>query len=68
MTTKNIAQITIAIVLTIALIVFTGMELVPVEAFTGFVGVAVTWVFKEVEKEKEIARIMASLKKEGREK
>lgn len=65
MTAKNIAQLTIAVIFSIALIVFTKMGIVPTQVFVGFVGVALTWVFKEVEKEREIARIMANLKKEG---
>lgn len=62
---KNIAQLIIAVIFSIALIVFTKMGIVPTEVFVGFVGVALTWVFKEVEKEREIARIIANLKKEG---
>lgn len=65
MTAKNITQLTIATIFSAALIAFTKMGIVPTEVFTGFVGVAITWVFKEVEKEREIARLMANLKKEG---
>lgn len=61
MTAKNIAQLTIATIFSIALIVFTKMGIVPTEVFVGFVGVAITWVFKEVEKEREIARLMKKL-------
>ena len=64
MTAKNIAQIAIAAILSIALVVFTAKGIVPTEVFVGFAGVALTWIFKEVEKEREIARLMANLKKE----
>lgn len=64
MTTKNIAQLAIAIILSIALVVFTAKGIVPTEVFVGFVSVALTWIFREKEKEKEIARLIDSFKKE----
>jgi len=34
---------------------------VPTEVFVGFVSVALTWIFKDKQKEKEIARIRREL-------
>lgn len=63
MTAKNIAQLSVAIIFAIGLIVLTAMKIMPTEVLAGFAGVAVTWVFKEKEKEREINRLMANLRK-----
>jgi len=63
MKAKNLAQLSVAIIFAIGLIVLTGMKIMPTEVLAGFVGVAITWVFEEKRREKEIARLIASLKK-----
>jgi len=64
MTAKNIAQLSLVIIFGVGLIVLTAMKIMPTEVLAGFAGVAVTWVFEEKKKEKEIARLIDSLKKE----
>ena len=60
---KSLTQMAVAVIFAVALAAFTYEGTVPVEVFTGFAGVAFTWVFKEVEKEREINRIMKMLGK-----
>ncbi len=55
---KDVAQITVSILLTIGVLIFTAMELLPIEAFISFASVAVTWTFKEIEKQREIQRLL----------
>lgn len=62
MTPKNIAQIAIVVILGIGLVVLTAMKIMPTEVLATYVGIAITWVFEEKSKEKEIARLMANLK------
>lgn len=64
MTAKNLAQIAVAIILCIGVIVLTAMKIMPTEVLAGYAGMAITWVYKEKQKEKEIARLIDSLKKE----
>lgn len=64
MTARNLAQISVAIILCIGVIVLTAMKIMPTEVLAGFAGMAITWVFEEKQKEKEIARLIDSLKKE----
>ena len=60
---KSFTQMAVAVIFAIALAAFTYEGIAPVEVFTGFAGVAFTWVFKEAEKEREINRIMKMLGK-----
>lgn len=58
MATKGLAQLAVAIIFAVGLIVLTGMKIMPTEVLASFIGVAVTWVYKEKEKEREISRLM----------
>ena len=58
---KSFTQMAVVVIFAIALVAFTLEGIVPAEVFTGFAGVAFTWVFKEVEKEKEISRLLKQL-------
>ena len=58
---KSLTQMAVAVIFAVALAAFTREGVVPVEVFTGFAGVAFTWVFKEAEKEREISRLLKQL-------
>lgn len=63
MTAKNLAQIAIVIILGIGLVVLTAMKIMPTEVIATYAGIAITWVFEEKQKEKEITKLIANLKK-----
>jgi hypothetical protein len=52
----------IGLMFSIAIIVFTGMKIIPVEVFCSLAAGAIVWFFKEKEKESEIKRIIDKLK------
>ncbi len=58
---SDLATLIIGVLFTIAFIVLTAMKIVPVEAFIAVAPAVITYIVKEWEKQKEIARIRKQL-------
>ncbi len=58
---SGLAKLIIGVLFTIGFIVLTAIKIVPVEAFCAVAGAAITYIVKEWEKQKEIARIRKQL-------
>jgi len=58
---SDLTKLIIGVLFSVGLIVLTAMKIVPPEAFCAIVGAGLTYIVKEWEKQKEIARIRKQL-------
>ena len=66
MNLSGLAKLIIGVTFAIGFVILCAMKVVPPEAFCIAATAAITFIVEEWSKEREIARIMASLKKEGK--
>lgn len=64
MSFSGLAKLAIGILFTIGFIILCAMEIVPPEAYCSVAAGVIVFIVEEWQKGKEIARLMANLKKE----